>query len=179
MAKHLQVICGDAEIVTAQMERCDGATSVELSAPAKKFDPKAPLQAPWKGTARRVGCYILLQDEKRTERLMQVGDTWHAQGRDYRLQVFDAGRYALMGHDAQGAGGSGQVLSPIAGRVGKIHVAVGDRVALGQPVVILEAMKMENELRSTVAGVVKEIAVAVGQETEPKKLLIRIEPETA
>ncbi|MCH6553752.1 MAG: acetyl-CoA carboxylase biotin carboxyl carrier protein subunit, partial [Acidobacteria bacterium] len=52
----------------------------------------------------------------------------------------------------------------------------GQRVAAGDPLLILEAMKMENELVAPVAGIVTQIAVATGETVEKGTLLVRLEP---
>jgi biotin carboxyl carrier protein len=67
------------------------------------------------------------------------------------------------------------VRTPMPGRVVRVLVAVGDRVAAGQGVVIVEAMKMENELRSASAGVVKEVNVGQGAAVEAGTVLVVIE----
>jgi propionyl-CoA carboxylase alpha chain len=56
-----------------------------------------------------------------------------------------------------------------------IAVAVGDAVEAGQGVLTLEAMKMENELKSSAAGVVKQIKVEVGQGVAQGEPLVVIE----
>jgi acetyl-CoA/propionyl-CoA carboxylase biotin carboxyl carrier protein len=60
------------------------------------------------------------------------------------------------------AGGSGQVTVPMQGTIVKILVEVGQEVEVGQGIVVLEAMKMENQINAEKAGVVKEIKVATG-----------------
>ncbi len=60
------------------------------------------------------------------------------------------------------AGGSGQVTVPMQGTIVKILVEVGQQIELGQGIVVLEAMKMENQINAEKAGVVKEIKVATG-----------------
>lgn len=57
---------------------------------------------------------------------------------------------------------SGAVLAPISGKIVKVVVKVGDSVSVGDPLCVLEAMKMENELKSEVAGTVREIFVSAG-----------------
>jgi acetyl-CoA/propionyl-CoA carboxylase biotin carboxyl carrier protein len=59
-------------------------------------------------------------------------------------------------------GGSGEVAVPMQGTIVKILVEVGQTVEVGQAVVVLEAMKMENQLQAERAGTVKEIKVAAG-----------------
>jgi len=60
------------------------------------------------------------------------------------------------------AHGSGDVTVPMQGTIVKILVAVGQAVEAGQGVVVLEAMKMENQINAEKAGTVAEIKVAVG-----------------
>ncbi|MBC8043082.1 MAG: acetyl-CoA carboxylase biotin carboxyl carrier protein subunit [Rhizobacter sp.] len=69
---------------------------------------------------------------------------------------------------------SGEIKAPMPGLVVKIEVAVGDAVRVGQGLVLLEAMKMENEIKSSVAGTVLEIKVAERQTVEKNTLLLKI-----
>jgi biotin carboxyl carrier protein len=71
--------------------------------------------------------------------------------------------------------GEGTVVSPMPGRVLKVLVAEGERVALGAALVVVEAMKMENELSAARAGTVRKIHVAPGQTVESGALLVEIE----
>jgi biotin carboxyl carrier protein len=61
------------------------------------------------------------------------------------------------------------------GRVLRVLVGVGDRVTARQPVVVVEAMKMENELRSPRDGVVTEVLVAPGAAVESNAVLMVID----
>lgn len=74
-----------------------------------------------------------------------------------------------------GAVGSAAVIAPMPGRVVKVLVAPGDVVAARQPLVIVEAMKMENELRAPRAGTVAAVRVSEGQSVEAHAVLIVIE----
>ena len=67
------------------------------------------------------------------------------------------------------------VLAPMPGLVLKMMVAKGDAVEEGQPLLILEAMKMENVIKSPTAGVIKSIDVEVGAAVEKKKVLLVFE----
>ena len=71
-----------------------------------------------------------------------------------------------------GPGFSQAIKSPMPGRVVRVLVAVGDHVAARQAVVVVEAMKMENELRAPAGGVVKEILVAPGAAVETGAVLV-------
>jgi acetyl-CoA/propionyl-CoA carboxylase, biotin carboxylase, biotin carboxyl carrier protein len=69
---------------------------------------------------------------------------------------------AVAGGGGGAGGGSGAVAVPMQGTIVKVLVEVGQSVTAGQPVVILEAMKMENQIAAETAGTVKEIKVKAG-----------------
>jgi glutaconyl-CoA decarboxylase len=70
----------------------------------------------------------------------------------------------------------GQVLkAPMPGKVVLVAVEVGQAVKPGDGLIVLEAMKMENEFRATVTGTVKEIRVRPGQAVNPGDPLVVIE----
>jgi acetyl/propionyl-CoA carboxylase alpha subunit len=73
------------------------------------------------------------------------------------------------------ARGEQAVVAPMPGRVVRLLVSRGDDVAARQGVVVVEAMKMENELRSPRAGRVKEVTVAAGASVEAGRVLVVIE----
>ena len=78
--------------------------------------------------------------------------------------------------DSGGAhAGEQAVTAPMPGRVVRVLVKPGDDVAARQGVVVVEAMKMENELRAPKAGRVKEVAVAPGTSVEAGRILLVIE----
>jgi biotin carboxyl carrier protein len=68
----------------------------------------------------------------------------------------------------------GRIKAPIPGLITQVLVSEGERVELGQPLFILEAMKMENELRATQAGIVQSISVSLGQGVSLHELLAEI-----
>lgn len=79
----------------------------------------------------------------------------------------------------EGAGnGDGTVTSPMPGRVVKYLVAEGDQVSAGQGVVVIEAMKMENELKATVDGIVARCFAQGEDLVESGAPLIEIVPES-
>lgn len=73
------------------------------------------------------------------------------------------------------AGGNGQVTAPMPGVIKGVKVQPGDRVEAGQVLVILEAMKMENEIAARQAGTVKEVLVSEGQNVGMNEVLVVIE----
>jgi biotin carboxyl carrier protein len=76
-----------------------------------------------------------------------------------------------------GAHGSGpqQVTAPMPGRIVRLLVAPGDAVEPRQGLVVIEAMKMENELRASRAGRVQAVRVAEGQSVEAGALLVTVD----
>jgi biotin carboxyl carrier protein len=73
------------------------------------------------------------------------------------------------------AGGAGVITAPMPGRVVRVLVAPGDQVSRRQPVIVVEAMKMENELRSPRDGHVTGVAVSPGESVEAGRTLVVIE----
>ncbi|MGL4289540.1 MAG: acetyl-CoA carboxylase biotin carboxylase subunit [Phreatobacter sp.] len=76
-------------------------------------------------------------------------------------------------------GGDGRLLAAMNGRIVAVHVAAGDRVAAGQAVVTLEAMKMEHVHTAPVAGIIADIGVAAGEQVTTHRLIARIETAAA
>jgi biotin carboxyl carrier protein len=72
--------------------------------------------------------------------------------------------------------GSGDVKAAIPGRVLRILAGPGDAVTQGQPVVVLEAMKMENDVRAPRDGVVRSVEVSAGQAVGSGQVLLRLDP---
>jgi biotin carboxyl carrier protein len=97
------------------------------------------------------------------------------EGERYTIRVEEESRYLIRTRGATGAGG-GQVLkAPMPGKVSLVEVTVGQTVAAGDGLIVLEAMKMENEFKAAVAGTVKEIRVEAGQAVNPGDVLLVIE----
>jgi biotin carboxyl carrier protein len=79
--------------------------------------------------------------------------------------------------DSGGGAGSGpqRLIAPMPGKVVRVLVKQGDTVTARQPVVVVEAMKMENELRASRDGTVAEIQVSEGMSVEAGALLLVIQ----
>lgn len=74
-----------------------------------------------------------------------------------------------------GAKNAGALVAQMPGKVVKLMAKVGDKVSQGQTILILEAMKMENEIKAGASGILKNIAVKEGQVVESGLLLAEIE----
>jgi pyruvate carboxylase subunit B len=72
----------------------------------------------------------------------------------------------------------GDVASPISGKIVNIKVKPGDEVKEGDVLFVVEAMKMENEVRSPISGVVEEVLAQVGETVNPDEVVVRIKPKT-
>lgn len=73
------------------------------------------------------------------------------------------------------AGGPRPLVAPMPGLIVRINVSAGDSVEAGQGLVVMEAMKMENELRTTSAGTVKAVHVQAGAAVEKGVTLIEFD----
>ena len=74
-----------------------------------------------------------------------------------------------------GPSGPAPLKAPMPGLIVRVSVQVGDQVQAGQGIVVMEAMKMENELRATAAGKVKSILASPGTAVEKGALLVELE----
>jgi geranyl-CoA carboxylase alpha subunit len=96
-------------------------------------------------------------------------------GRPHGLE--DRTRAAAQRRDAGGS--DGRVRASMNGRVVAILASVGDKVSPGQPLVTLEAMKMEHVHGAPVHGVVSAILVSAGEQVQAQRVVVEIQPETA
>ncbi len=93
-----------------------------------------------------------------------------------RFDMLDEQRYRLRAAaTAGGHAGVAVINSPMPGKVVKVFVKAGDEVTEGMPVVVIEAMKMENELKSPKAGKVTEVLTKEGTTVENGTKLVVIE----
>ena len=81
--------------------------------------------------------------------------------------------------DAQGSTGSKILKSSMPGRIVRVLCKPGDRVSAGQPLLVLEAMKMENEIAASVSGLIEKVAVTADQKIETGEILLTIDAGSA
>lgn len=98
-------------------------------------------------------------------------------GYRFETEALDERTRAIRDLSAATAGpvGPAPIIAPMPGLIVRVNVAAGDRVEAGQGVVVMEAMKMENELRATSAGTVRSVEVAPGTVVEKGALLVALE----
>ena len=95
---------------------------------------------------------------------------------ELRVESDAAHRAAGLKVSAAGADAAAGVRAPMPGLVLVLEVAEGEQVEKGQGILIIEAMKMENEIRAPSAGVVRRLAVSAGDAVERDALLCVVEP---
>mgnify|MGYP002619669732 CR=1 FL=1 len=97
-------------------------------------------------------------------------------GRGQRVHCLSERTWKLrQAMEAAGGSQKDRVTSPMAGKVVLVAVQPGDVVTKGQTLLIIEAMKMENEIRAEADATVAEVGVAAGEAIEVGKLLVRFE----
>ncbi len=97
-------------------------------------------------------------------------------GRLHHLQVQDPRRARGAGLTPGAVGGTAELVAPMPGRVVAVLKEAGDEIEAGTGIVVLEAMKMENELRSPISGIVTVLKVKSGQSVETGQLVAVVEP---
>jgi biotin carboxyl carrier protein len=134
--------------------------------------------------AERIGSFgvsLLFPDGEHESGAVQLAPTGTAGERlavwrGATVPVTFNGRRAAGGATGGGrAHGEQKVTAPMPGRIVRVLVAEGEPVEARQPVVVIEAMKMENELRSPVAGRVREVSASAGASVEAGRVLVVIE----
>ena len=93
----------------------------------------------------------------------------------HKFSLMNEQRRAMIRAGGKSAAGKAMVTSPMPGKVVKLLVAEGQEVEAGEGVIVVEAMKMENELKSAVWGKVKEIFVNEGDVVESGAKLLLVE----
>jgi pyruvate carboxylase subunit B len=123
-------------------------------------------------------CQLVTGLGSRTYALKRQGDAWVIQrgGETWVAEVVDQRTHQLraLKQGRQGKDAPGTVRAPMPGLVLRVEVEVGQELAAGGGLVVLEAMKMENEIRSPGPGKVKAILVEPGQAVEKGAPLVEI-----
>jgi acetyl/propionyl-CoA carboxylase alpha subunit len=101
-------------------------------------------------------------------------------GHRFEVDALDERTRAIRELSGAAAGpvGPAPIVAPMPGLIVRVNAQVGDHVNAGQGLVVMEAMKMENELRAQAAGRVKSVLVAAGSVVEKGALLIELVSDT-
>ena len=97
-------------------------------------------------------------------------------GRRYAVEALDERTRAIreLSEATAAPAGPAPLIAPMPGLIVRVNVAPGDSVRAGQGLIVMEAMKMENELRAAAAGVVKAVRVAPGTAVERGATLVEL-----
>jgi len=112
------------------------------------------------------GTYSVLLDGRAYEVRVQPGRDGlrvHSGGREFSAQVLDLRAWRGKRGGVLELEGRQQVLAPMPGKVVRVLLKAGDAVETGQGLLVVEAMKMQNEIRSPKSGKVERMLVAEGQ----------------
>jgi len=123
------------------------------------------------------GVYSLLLDGRSYSAHVEPrGDGWMVTvgGRRLAVEVIDPRRWSRREHARHGDGRQ-DVTAVMPGKVVRVLVSEGDAVVAGQGVVVVEAMKMQNEIKSARPGRVIAVAASVGAAVNPGDVLVTIE----
>ncbi len=170
--------------VTRHAGRRAEVTVVEIDAAAGLYDVTVDghtRRIEWKQVSGRSEVSARFDDR------FQFEFAVHAEGPERRAVDLAVGSFTVdcveaLIDEARASAGTGaatageELLAPIPGRVVKVTCEAGQAITAGQPLVILEAMKMQNELRATGAGVVLEVCCAEGDTVNGGATLVRIGP---
>lgn len=133
--------------------------------------------------ARRRGCcvYSLLKENESYEVDVDGrpngGYSVLVKGEHFQIDILDEMKKRLRGVLGGVVGAAlGEVSTAMPGKVVKVLVEEGEEVREGEPLVILEAMKMENEFKSPVDGVIKSVRVKEGDVVDTNAVLVMVEP---
>lgn len=143
----------------------------------------------WEGLSQPIdilelepGCYSILLEGRSVEVRLDAAKSPDPEAHAYRAMLYDGSyefalvdprRALLAGAGGTGAGG-GVLSAPMPGKIVKLLVKPGDAVQEGQTLLVMEAMKMQNELKSNAAGTVSIVHVQEGATVETGAALITV-----
>lgn len=124
--------------------------------------------------------YSMIEDGKQFEAMVDEkgahGFDVLLGGRIFHLEAIDERTQLLAGSAHAVVSGPQSIEAEMPGKVVMLSASVGDAVEEGHGVLVIEAMKMENEIRSPITGVIREISVSVGDTVESGTALFTVDP---
>ncbi|GAC1360914.1 MAG: hypothetical protein NVS2B12_33240 [Ktedonobacteraceae bacterium] len=173
--------------VTLKEREAQTQITVDDRAYAINWRKIAPLAPDEKGNIREGGRYLLVIGDRsyeiyarRLEKTEESESRYEIQvgGAYFEIGIEDERSKLLAGTVRAGAGSNAaRVSAPMPGLVIGTPLTAGSSVTMGQTVIVLEAMKMENDLASPISGTIKEVRVSTGQTVEQGQVLVVIEAE--
>jgi biotin carboxyl carrier protein len=122
--------------------------------------------------------YVLTLDDRLVEVLVEEeprGFNVQIGGASYQVETVRGGRRGRAEQADQFVEGRWVLRAPLTGVVSEVRYAVGDAVERGDVLMVVEAMKMLNDLRSRVSGVVSQVNAEAGQRVEIGEVLVGVE----
>ncbi|MBK9070707.1 MAG: hypothetical protein IPL79_06865 [Myxococcales bacterium] len=168
MKKELTAVIGDVEVPVSVTPVAGDLLRVAVA--DRTYDVDAVMIRPGQWSLRLGDRAFVVDLEARRGSTLVVSGLVHAL---VSMEGTHQRRLAAKSAGGQAAKGE-RVLAPIAGKVVKILHEVGTVVAPGAGVIVLEAMKMENEIASERGGTIAAIRVAAGQSVETGELLLEL-----
>jgi len=165
--KYQVLLAGKTRIV--ELARQDGAWKVSLD--GNIIDVNAVEVAPNTFS-------ILLKGESHQVRIAPRPDgslTVHTGLAEYHAEVIDPRSWRGRRHGALEAEGRQQIAAPMPGKVVRLLVKAGDAVEAGQGLLVVEAMKMQNEIRSPKSGKIEKLFATEGQAVNAGEVLLWVE----
>ena len=128
------------------------------------------------------GCYSILLDGRSVEVRLDQAKSPDPEAHAYNAMLYDGAyhfalvdpRRALLSGDGGAGSGGGVLLSPMPGKIVKLLVKAGDQVQEGQTLLVMEAMKMQNELKTSTSGTVMTVHVQEGATVETGATLVTV-----
>jgi biotin carboxyl carrier protein len=158
----------DGQTVAIEVTGQDGRYRIAVGDEVSEIDARQAAEGIW---SLLVGPLSHVVDVSERDGVSMV----EVDGESYRIRIEEETRYIIRTRGGK-AGAGGQVLrAPMPGKVVLVEVEVGQVVKPGDGLVVLEAMKMENEFRAAVAGTVREIRARPGQAVNAGDPLVVIE----
>lgn len=114
------------------------------------------------------GISLIIDGQKHEAQITKVGDCWwvHLFGHTIQLEYIEPGSI--------GSEQSGSLIAPMPGKILEVYVAIGDAVKASQPLMMMEAMKMEHRIVASHDGVVKAIHFNAGEQVAQGAELLSI-----
>lgn len=121
------------------------------------------------------GVYLLKYDNRVFEVYVSPDGMVNVGGHQLEVKISDPKRLRGARGDAEHGDGTAEIKTAMPGKIVRILVAVGDEVEKGDGVIVVEAMKMQNEMKAPKAGIVKQINVKEGDTVNAGDILAVIE----
>jgi 3-methylcrotonyl-CoA carboxylase alpha subunit len=162
-------------VATRRLILRSGGTELEMTVEYRREGPQL-VCGPWQAPLRIDGCQndrlrLRLGDRALSADVVRDGEVLHvfADGTQRRFTLIDP-----IGHAGEADQDQDRLCAPMPGKVIAIHAAVGDRVRRGQPLLVLEAMKMEHAIVAPHDGTVEEVRYRIGDQVDEGATLVSL-----